>query len=104
MALASAVQGARRTAQLITWLDEDGDAMDISGAVLSAKMRRTATGDVTAADGVFTVVNGPAGQFQWSYGAGDVGTDGIYEVQFTATAGGMADRTFPEAWQVIEAF
>jgi len=103
MALAAAVQGARRTAQLITWLDEDGDPLDISGAVLTARLRRVATGDVATADGLLTVTDGPAGQFSWQYGAADVAAAGDFEVQFTATANGLSDRTFLESWEVVEA-
>lgn len=103
MALSSAVQGARRTAQRITWLDEDGDPFGLSGVTLSGRIRRVATGDVATLDGTLTVTDGLAGQFEWHYGTGDVAAPGDYEVQFSATVAGLADRTFPTAWRVIEA-
>lgn len=106
MALSFAVEGARYIAQSITWTDEDGTAVDLTGAVLSGRIRNTATGVVTAIDGTLTPDADQAtnpGVFTWAYGTNDVGTVGLFEVQFIATFGSLTEKTLLEKWQVYDA-
>ena len=104
MPLSNAVQSARHTPQVITWQDGDGDALNLTSASLSGRVRDLATLTARNIDGTLTIVDGPAGVFQWAYGALDVGTAGALEVQFVATfGGGLADRTLNEPWRVVEA-
>lgn len=104
MGLADAVQGATRPSQTITWTDQDNDAVILTGATITARIRSTATGVVRAADGTFTVTSGAGGVFRWDYGTNDVGTAGFFLVQFTAAFGSSPTptRTITEKWWVHE--
>ena len=103
MALAAAVQGARRPSQTITWTDENGTALDLSGATITARIRNTTANTTVASDGAFTVVTAASGIFRWDYSAADVATAGSYEVQFTATYGSAPTpaRTILAPWVVL---
>lgn len=105
MALADAVQGAKRPSQLITWTDQDGNAVDLTGATITARIRNTATGVAVVADGTFTLTSASAGIFRWDYGTTDVATAGFFRVTFTAAfaSGTTPARTLSEKWVVHEA-
>lgn len=99
--LSKAVQGARHTAQRITWRDGDGDAHDLSGATLTGRKVKLATGVESDIDGELVVVSGPDGVFDWQYGVNDVAEAGAFRVQFSATYGpGLLDRTMQAVWEV----
>lgn len=104
MALASAVQGARHFAQVITWTDTENEPVDLSGAAISGRMRPVSSstaGDIT---GTLAVTDGPGGVFTWAYGAADVAAAGNFLVQFVATyPDTLTDRTLAEVWAVHEA-
>ena len=103
MALADAVQNARRPSQLITWTDADGAPLDLSGATITARVTRN--GVTTASDGVFVVMTAASGIFRWEYGVVDVATEGFFDVQFTATFGTAPTRarSLAMSWQVYKA-
>jgi predicted MFS family arabinose efflux permease len=103
MALADAVQGSRWPAQQVTWTLKGGGVANLSGAVLTGKIRN-ASGVTRAVAGAFTVTDGPAGVFVWQYAAEDVADAGIFKVQFTATwADGLTPgKTFIAPWIVAE--
>jgi len=102
MALAAAVQNARHTAQQITWTDDQGNAVDLTGATLTGYIRQN--GVTRVIDGVLALVTAVAGVFSWTYGTNDVGTDGDAEVQFVATFGdGTKDKTLISVWRVHNA-
>lgn len=103
MSLAAAVQGARRPAQLITWLTGEGAPFDLTGATISARIRNLASGQVRESDGAFVIVDPAAGVFRWEYSEGDVAEVGIFEVQFTATfaTGASPARTLVSEWRVL---
>ena len=105
MALAAAVAGATRPAQLITWQRADGNAETLTDATLTGRIRDRATGTARAIAGTLTVVDGVAGQFRWDYAAADVVAAGSYDVQFVATflAGATPAKTFVAQWTVAEA-
>lgn len=104
MALANAVQNSRRTPQRITWQDEDGDPVNLTGATLTGRIRNLNTSATADIDGDLDIVSASTGVFDWTYGAGDVGTAGDFVVQFVATYGdATADRTLHEGWSVIAA-
>lgn len=103
MALADAIQGAKRPSQEITWTDQDGNALDLTGATITARINRGGT--VTASDGTFTVVTAASGIFRWDYSTADVATAGAFEVQFTAAfgSGTTPAKTKKAGWNVLEA-
>lgn len=105
MALATAVQGALRPSQLITWTDADGDAVDLSGATLTGRIRSIQSGTARDIAGTLTITTAAAGEFRWDYAAGDVVDAGKFEVQFTATFGTSPTpaRTFVGGWEVERA-
>ena len=105
MALAAAVAGATRPAQLITWTRADGNAETLTDATLTGRIRDRATGTTRAIAGALTVTDGVAGQFRWDYAAGDVVAAGTFDVQFVAAfaSGQTPAKTFVAQWTVGEA-
>ena len=104
MALAAAVQGARRPSQTITWTDDNGTPLDLSGATITARIRNTTSNQAAASDGTFTIVTAASGVFRWDYSAADVATAGSFEVQFTATYSSAPTpaRTIVAPWSVLK--
>ena len=100
MALSNAVQGATHTAQQITWVDGDGDPLNLTGATLAGRILDLGTGTARNMDGVLTVTDAAAGAFSWAYGVNDVATAGAFSVQFIASYGGVNDKTLAELWEV----
>jgi hypothetical protein len=105
MALPDAVAGAKRPSVQITWTDENGVALDLSGATLTARIQDVNTGTIRTADGVFTLVDASNGVFRWDYGTTDVATAGNYRVQFNAAFGSdpTPAKTFLARWRVLAA-
>lgn len=103
MSLSSAVQGARHTAQRITWTREDGSAQNLSGATLSARMVNVVSQNARDVDGTLTVVTAGSGIFDWEYGENDVAAAGVFRVQFVATYSEECDVTFEETFEVRQA-
>jgi hypothetical protein len=56
MALSNAVEGATHTAQQITWVDGDGDPLNLTGATITARIKDLDTGTARAATGTMEVV------------------------------------------------
>ncbi len=102
MALADAVQGAKRPSQQITWTDEDGNALDLSGATITGRIRDETTGIARDIDGTLAIVTAASGIFSWDYGTQDVGTAGTFAVQFIATYGSNPTpaKSFTSSWIV----
>lgn len=100
--LAAAVVGAKRPSQVITWTDEDGAPLDLSGATITARIVNTTTGTAADSDGQFVITDGPGGEFRWDYGSQDVATQGMYQVQFTAAFGTAPTpaRTIKASWLI----
>ena len=104
MALASAVQGGLRPAQIVTWTRDDDTPEPLTGATLTGTITDRATDTTRAIAGTLTVTDGAAGEFRWDYVAGDVDTAGEYDVQFSAAfgSGQTPARTFVARWKVAE--
>lgn len=97
--LASAVQDARHTPQLITWEDEDGNAIDGTDSTLSGYIIQNNV--IRPIDGELTWVTPDAGVFMWRYGTNDVGAHGRLGVQFIATyPDETEEKTLLMKWQV----
>lgn len=105
MALASAVQNALRPTQRITWTDDNGTALDLTGATITGKIRNETTKVVRSIAGSLPIVTAASGIFDWIYAAGDVVDAGSFEVQFTASYGSPPSpaRNIVTKWHVYEA-
>jgi hypothetical protein len=105
MSLAKAVEGARHTAQQITWTDEDGTAVNLTGSTITGYKKANSDGTISALDGALALVTPASGIFSWTYGATDVGTVGTYKVQFIATYGDSTkDKSLAYDWEVIDGY
>jgi hypothetical protein len=106
MALARAIQGAKRPSQTVIWTREDdtNTPEDLTGATLTGKIRLYQQPTSQAIAGVLTVTNGAGGQFRWDYADADVAIAGDHHVQFTATFGSSPTpaKTFVAEWIVKE--
>lgn len=102
MALADAVQGALRPSQLITWLDEDDNPLALTGATITAKIKRD--GIWVSSTGSFVLTDPANGVFRWDYSAADVATAGGFYVQFNAAFGSSPTpaKTYIARWRVHE--
>ena len=104
MALPDAIQNARHTGLTITWSDESGTAVDLTGATITGYKKNKSTKTVTALGGALSLSDAANGVFTWAYGATDVATPGVYEVQFLATFGvNDIEKTLLETWRVHNA-
>ena len=110
MGLSIAVEGSNHTVQQITWKDESGNAVDLTGATITGKMHpHDDSSDVSdigggGADGTLALYDADAGIFTWTYGANNIGTVGTFTVQFIATFGdGSKEKSFKEQFIVKDA-
>lgn len=102
--LKTAVQGALRPSQVVTWYRTGETVEDLTGATLTGVIRNSA-GVVRAIAGVLTVTDGEAGEFRWDYHADDVAAAGNFTVQFSAAFGSNPTpaRTRKSKWMIHEA-
>ncbi len=104
MALPSVVQNARKRTLTITWKDDDGNPIDLTGAVLYA-IKWDADNVESSITGTLTISNAAAGIFTWATSAADVATAGTYYVQFGAKyPTGTYEISYRTQWRVFEAF
>jgi len=98
--VADAVEGALRPGQVITWLREDEQPQELTGALLTGTIR--SKGQQRAIDGALLVKDAPGGVFLWLYAAADVAEAGTFDVQFTASfANGRSPaRSYSAVWVV----
>ena len=105
MGLSKAIQGSNHTVQQITWKDERGNAVDLTGATITGKKHpHNDASSVVAVDGTLALVTATSGIFSWAYGSVDVGTAGSFVVQFIATfADTTKEKSFKEEFKVEDA-
>ena len=102
MALGDAIQGARHTAQTVTWQDSSGDAWSLVGATITGTIRSERGGTARALTGAMALVGtGSTGQFTWTYSVADIATVGVYWVQFKATFTGSYDLTKKATFEIL---
>lgn len=103
MALSAAVQHSRKRSQTITWKDDDGAAVTLTGATITGIIDRGGT--QTAITGVLTVTGATTGVFTWAYSAADVAQAGSFHVQFRAKyADSLSEISYRMPWRVLPAF
>jgi hypothetical protein len=104
MPLANAIQYARKRSQTITWTDEDGTAINLTGATLRA-IKWDRNENETSVTGTLTLVTAASGIFTWAYSEYDVATAGTFMVQFIANyPGSLAELSYRTPWRVFESF
>jgi hypothetical protein len=104
MALASVVQGADHVKQNITWKDDAGTAVDLSGATITGYKRDKETGATTALTGTLALEDATNGVFSWLYGSADT-APGSWLIMFVATYGDSTkDKTLAHNWVVHDAY
>ena len=104
MALAAAVKGGLRPSQIVTWQQDSGAVLDITGATLTGTITNRSSSVTRAIAGTLNVTDGAAGQFKWDYAAGDVADVGEFDVQFDAAFGSPPSpaRSYIARWTVRE--
>ena len=104
MALAPAVQHARKRLQTITWKDDDGSAIDLTGATITGIIERA--GVQTTITGTFALVTAANGIFSWTFSAADVAQAGTFFVQFRAkySSDNKSEISYRTQWRVLPAF
>lgn len=104
MALSIAIKGSNHTAQSITWKDERGNAVVLTGATITGSKRDHDGTAITAIDGTLALSDGANGVFTWTYGTNDIAVAGSYVVQFYATYSDTTiEKCFIEQFIVEEA-
>jgi len=101
MRIAPAVAGATLPVQRITWLDADDLPVDLTGGILTGRVRLS-TGPSRDITGSLVLTDADSGVFTWNYSAADVALAGTHEVQFTATFSSQPMRTVIVRWTVHE--
>lgn len=101
--LASAVQYATKRTQTITWTDEDGIPIVLTGATLYGVIDRR--GIQALITGTLTVTGATTGVFTWTYSAADVAQAGTFFVQFYAKySSGGPELSYRTRWHVSPGF
>ena len=102
--LNSAVRGAGHTGQIITFgRRNSSEVVDLTAATITGTIRDTVTNVTRAIAGTLSG-SGITGLITWTYGAGDIGTAGKYDVQFKATYGDATyELSYVTGWEVVEA-
>lgn len=104
MPLANAVQHSTKRVETITWEDEGGGAVDLTGSTLTGIIERA--GVQTAITGTLTLVTAASGIFTWTKSAADVAQAGSFFVQFRAkyAADGKSEISYRHKWVVLPSF
>lgn len=99
------IQGVNHPTYVFTWKDENGDAVNLTGATITGRIKNTNTGTVASCAGTFALVTATSGIFSYVPHENDSATVGKnYLIQFKATFGdGTIDKTFTMPLWVEEA-
>jgi hypothetical protein len=100
----AAVQHARKRSLTITWKDEDGAAVNLTGATLTGIIERD--GVQTSITGTLALVTAASGIFSWTFSAADVGQAGNWFAQFRAkyAADSLSEISYRTQFKVAAAF
>jgi hypothetical protein len=71
----------------VTFLDDSGAALNLTGATLSVRFSGVSGSASFLGGGSFSITNAAAGLFTYTLVAGDVATPGTWQLQFKATYG-----------------
>lgn len=82
--LPSVPEGSVKTPMIITWHTDNGAAVDLTGASLSARIFSYVSETSRDATGIFNVLIPTEGVFEWLFSVSDL-VVGEYRIQFVAT-------------------
>lgn len=104
MALSDSIQYDRKRLQTITWHDDDGNAVDLTGSTITGIVERN--GIQTAITGVLALVTAASGIFSWARSAADVAQAGTFFVQFRAkySSDKLSEISYRTQWRVLPSF
>lgn len=77
--------GETRRPISVTWQDDLGVAVDLTGATLVVRFGGVAGSTSFTGTGTFNVLSALAGTFTYTLSTADIGTPGTWRLQFTAT-------------------
>jgi len=83
----------------VPWTDNNGEAVDLTGATLTGRIKNKTTGAARAIAGTLAQDGAVDNYLNWTMVAGDV-TAGENIVTFTATIDGKPFSTFQASWHV----
>lgn len=84
MGLPTIPEGSLRPSIVLTWIDTNGNPVDLTGAVITAKIYNYADASTVTSSGTFNILIPASGIFEWQLHANDA-IMGNYKVQFIAT-------------------
>jgi hypothetical protein len=88
----------------VTWSDDSGNALNLTGATLSVRFVPN-SGSAFAGTGTFSVTNAAAGQFTYTFSTSDVATAATYILQFKANyAAGNDQFSDPITIQILPTY
>jgi len=79
---------------VVNLVDDDGAAVDITGASVRFHMRKPGAASAKV-DSSATLVTGDPAQVSYAWQSGDLDTEGRFEAEFEVTYSGGAVETFP---------
>lgn len=103
MALPPAVQFSRKRSITITWTDDDGAAINLTGSTITGIIERA--GVQTAITGTLALSVAASGIFTWTFSAADVAQAGSFFVMFRAKySDTLSEISYRTPWKVLPAF
>lgn len=84
----------------VTFTDDSGATLNLTGATLTLQIRNKSSGAVTSGAGSFVVTSASTGLATYSPDAADVAAAGEYEVRGVATIGGKEVMTDWQYWEI----
>lgn len=95
--------GSVRPGMIITWINGDQTAVDLTGATITGKLYSQTSGLTRNIAGTFQILAPTQGMFIWNFHADDV-VRGEYRAQFTATfsTAPLVQKSFITNWSVDE--
>lgn len=83
-----------------TLTDENGNAVDLTGASVDFHMRRQLD-DTLKVDGTASIIDAANGKVQYSWSSGDTDTTGKYDAEFEVTYSSGDIETFPNHENIV---
>ncbi len=85
----------------VTFQDDSGVALDLTGASLTLQIRNRSSGAVTSGAGSFVITSASTGVATYSPASADVATAGEFEVRGIATIGGKETISDWQYWEIV---